>query len=191
MLENAIIYLVGPPGVGKLTVGQALAQATGCKVIHNHYWLNPIFGLIHQDGVTPLPKGIWPLVEQVRGAVLETIVSYSPPDWSFVFTHSAVANPEYHEADMVISRDIASVAAQRNARMIAVRLSCSAEQLARRVAAPERRQLMKEANVEAARSNAAWGPFDPGWSRTMAIDTSDLSAQQTAERIIEHLKTGG
>ena len=75
MLENAIIYLVGPPGVGKLTVGQALAQATGCKVIHNHYWLNPIFGLIHQDGVTPLPKGIWQLVEQVRGAVLETIVT--------------------------------------------------------------------------------------------------------------------
>ncbi|MBO0754455.1 MAG: hypothetical protein J2P54_01225 [Bradyrhizobiaceae bacterium] len=37
----------------------------------NHYWLNLIFSLVDQDGITPLPKAVWPLAGRVRDAVLE------------------------------------------------------------------------------------------------------------------------
>jgi len=30
------IYIVGPPAVGKMTVGQSLSRATGLKLFHNH-----------------------------------------------------------------------------------------------------------------------------------------------------------
>ena len=83
---NAILCLMGPSGVGKLTIGRLVAERLGCRLVDNHYWLNPIFGLIEQDGVTPLPKIVWPLVEQVRDAVFNTIATVSPPDWSFVCT---------------------------------------------------------------------------------------------------------
>jgi hypothetical protein len=31
-------------------------------------------------------------------------------------------------------------------------------------------------------------PFDPGWPRSMTIDTSDLPAQQTAEQILDRIR---
>jgi len=184
MLKNWIIYVVGPPGVGKLTTAKQLARVAGCRVIDNHYWLNPIFGLIQQDGITPLPKGIWPLTDQVRSAVLETVAVHSPPDWSFVFTHAAVADPAHHEDDLAIADDLAGIGRRRGANMLAVRLSCGAEELARRIAAPGRRELMKEANAETAHGNAARGPFDPRWPLTMTIETTNLSVEQTVERIL-------
>ncbi|HEV8389989.1 MAG TPA: AAA family ATPase [Dongiaceae bacterium] len=188
MLKNWIIYLVGPGGVGKLTVARQLARAAGCKVVDNHYWLNPIFGLLHQDGVTPLPKGIWPLADQVRSAVLETIAAYSPPDWSFVFTHSAVGIPDYYAADMIIARGLASVAERRRARKLAVRLTCAPDELMRRIATPERRDQMKGCDTEEARINASLPPFDPGWPETMTVDTTNLTAQQTTERVMARTK---
>jgi hypothetical protein len=34
--------IVGPPAVGKMTVGQALAAKTGYKMLHNHLTLEPV-----------------------------------------------------------------------------------------------------------------------------------------------------
>ena len=188
MLHGWIIYLVGQPGVGKLTVANELARIAGCKVVDNHYWLNPIFGLVHQDGVTPLPAGIWPLVEQVRHAVLETIATHSPPEWSFVFTHAASGNSEDEAADRVICQDIAETADRRGARRLAVRLTCAPEELVRRVAMPERRLRFKSCDTEEVWRNAPWQPFDPGWPRSMTIDTSSLPAQQVAEQILDRIR---
>lgn len=165
-----------------------MAQIAGCKVVDNHYWLNPIFGLIHQDGVTPLPAGIWPLTEQVRGAVLETIAAHSPPAWSFVFTHTASGNPEHEAADQVTCRNIAEIADRRGARKLAVRLTCAPEELVRRVATPERRLRLKGCDTEEVWLNARWQPFDPGWPQSITIDTSGLSARQTAERILDRIR---
>jgi hypothetical protein len=52
-MENTIFYLIGPPGVGKYTVGRIIATRSGAKLVDNHYWNNVVFGLIEQDGVTP------------------------------------------------------------------------------------------------------------------------------------------
>jgi hypothetical protein len=90
---GTIIYIVGPAGVSKYTIGRLLAERLDYRLVDNHYWLNVIFSLVEQDGITPLPKAIWPLAGQVRDAVLETIRTVSPPQWSFIFTHSAVNDP--------------------------------------------------------------------------------------------------
>ena len=178
-----MIYLVGPPGVGKYTVGSLLAEQLPAKLVDNHYWLNPIFGLIRQDGRTPLPNEVWNHAAQVRRAVLGTIATLSPSDWNFVLTHAAAGSALDHE----IASEVLETARLRKARLLVVRLACAPEELAARVVSPERRLRMKETDPEEARRNAARPLFDPGHRDTMTIDTTGLAAPDIAARIMQSL----
>jgi broad-specificity NMP kinase len=180
-MKNAVFYLIGPPGVGKYTVGKIIAERTSAKLVDNHYSINPIFGLIEQDGRTPLPAEIWPLVGRVRSAVLETIATWSPRDWNFVFTHAASDDP----SDAGTCREILSTAERRGADVIVARLHCEPEELARRVLSPERRLRMKESDPEAARANAVAPVFDPGHANVIDIDTTTKAPGEVADTVIE------
>ena len=185
MPTGTIIYIVGPPGVGKYTIGRLLAERLGCRLLDNHYWLNVIFSLVEQDGITPLPKAIWPLVGRVRDAVLETVSTISPPQWSFIFTHSALNDPD----ELAIFEDIKRVSQRRGSRMVVVRLSCrNPDELARRVAMPERRLRLKEADTVGARKHALLPTLDPGHADTISIETDGLTAEDVAQRIVNELR---
>lgn len=179
-MKNAVFYLIGPPGVGKYTVGTIIAERTAAKLVDNHYSINPIFGLIEQDGRTPLPAEVWPQVGKVRSAVLETIAAFSPREWNFVFTHAASDDP----SDAGTCREILSTAERRGASVIVARLHCAPEELARRVLAPERRARMKEMDPEAARANALAPVFDPGHPNVIDIDTTALPPDRVADAIM-------
>jgi len=180
-MKNAVFYLIGPPGVGKYTVGRIIAERTAAKLVDNHYSINPIFALIEQDGRTPLPAQVWQQVGKVRSAVLETIGTLSPRDWNFVFTHAASDDP----SDAGTCREILSAAERRGARMIVARLSCAPDELARRVLSPERRSRMKEMDPEAARTNAIAPVFDPGHANVIDIDTTTKAPGEVAHIVIE------
>jgi len=185
MLTETIIYIVGPPSVGKYTIGRLLAERLGCKLVDNHYWLNVLFSLVEQDGITPLPKAIWPLAEQVRKAVLETISAISPRRWSFIFTHSTLNDP----AELVIFEDIKAVAQRRGSRLVVVRLSCgNPDELAHRIAMPEQRTRFKGANVADARYHARLSTLDPGHPDTISVETDGLSAADVAQLIVSKLQ---
>jgi len=113
-VKNQFVYIVGPPGVGKYTVGSALVVHMSAKLVDNHYWLNPVFGLIRQDGMTPLPREVWVQVKQVRAVVLETIATLSPSEWNFVFTHAFVDRP----GDYAIAREIFAAGERRSADIL-------------------------------------------------------------------------
>ena len=185
MLTGTIIYIVGPPGVGKYTIGRLLAERLGCKLVDNHYWLNVIFSLVEQDGVTPLPQTIWPLAGQVRSAVLETISTLSPLHWSFIFTHAALDDP----SELRIFEEIKNVAQRRGSRMVIVRLSCrNSNELARRVAMPERRSRLKDADIISAWRNALLPTLDPGHENTISVETDGLTAEEVAQRIVNDIQ---
>jgi Mrp family chromosome partitioning ATPase len=87
-----LYLLAGLPGTGKYTIALALAallsdQGQVVRVVDNHYLANPIFGLIDEDGVTPLPPDVRLRVRDVREAVTQTIEQISPRDWTVIFTH--------------------------------------------------------------------------------------------------------
>lgn len=60
-MHNAIIYLLGHYGVGKLTIAREIAALTGARVFDNHLANNVVFSLIREDGSTLIPEGAWPL----------------------------------------------------------------------------------------------------------------------------------
>lgn len=187
-LANTFIYLMGVAGTGKLTVAKAIAAKTGARVVDNHLINNPIFAVIRQDGVTPLPRAVWDRVFTVRIAVLETIASLSPPEWSFVFTHEA-----YGEAYDIAVYQLAREAAQvRKAAFLPVRLVCSPDEIARRVVNPERRTLMKSANAEKSRARAAANAiYDPGTPDVLTLDNTSLSPEVAADIVVRAARTLG
>jgi len=185
-MENTVVYLIGPPGVGKYTVGRVLAARMPARLIDNHYWNNPVFDLVEPDGLAPLPDAIWERAATVRSAVLETIATLAPRERSFVFTH-AVSTDGGHPLDLVIAGQILRTAERRGARTLVARLSCSAERLAQRIAEPGRAARLKERDAGRAAAYAAQRPFETGHPWTIDIDTSESPPSDTADRIMQAL----
>ena len=183
-VNNTVIYLVGPPGVGKMTIGRILANALDARLVHNHLWLNPVFSLIEPDGKTTLPREVWPLVAQIRHAVFETATTLVPASQNLVFTHAAVTENELNET---IAQDIIRVARKREARLLVAQLTCSPEILAARVLSHERRLLLKEVDAHAARVNANFPPFDVKHPSKFHLNTTNLEAQDSAREILKWL----
>ena len=60
-----LVFLYGPPGVGKLTVGTELARLTGFRLFHNHLSVNLVSAVFERD------SEIWlQLLRQIRRDVL-------------------------------------------------------------------------------------------------------------------------
>jgi predicted kinase len=184
-MKNAIVYLVGPPGVGKYTVGKLLAERLSAKLLDNHFWSNPIFEVVEPDG-SPLPAGVWDRTNDVMSAVLETVALFGPAERNYVFTH-AVWDVGGHPIDWVIAGRILWVAERRRASLLVVRLTCGEEQLRERISTEERRARFKTTDASKARSLAALAPFPINHDRVLDLNTSGLSAADTADRIEREL----
>lgn len=187
-MNNVIVYLVGPPGVGKYTVGKLVAERLSAKLLDNHFWSNPIFEVVEPDG-RALPAGVWDRANAVMSAVLETVALYGPAGRNYVFTH-AVSDPGGHPLDWVIAGQLLWVAERRGASLLVVRLACGEEQLRERISRDERRQRFKTTDAGQAHSLASLGPFPINHEWVLDLNTSGLSAADTADRIERELKSG-
>jgi hypothetical protein len=190
--EKATVFLlIGFSGTGKLTVAKALTarlleRGQPVRLIDNHYINNPILGLLDQDGVRPLPVGTWDRVAEVREAVVRTIETLSPPDWSFIFTNDLIDGPK----ERAWVHRLVAVADTRRSRLVAVRLLCDVDELSRRVVSPERRALMKWGDAEEIRRRAATEQvLDPDLPSTLTLDITSMPPLEAADRILGHLAT--
>jgi hypothetical protein len=58
-----LVYLYGPPGIGKLTIGRELAKQTGYRLFHNHQAVDLAISIFPRE--TP---EYFDLIRDVRGA---------------------------------------------------------------------------------------------------------------------------
>jgi AAA domain len=185
-VQNVIVYLMGSPGVGKYTVGKIVAERISAKLIDNHYWNNPIFEVIEPDG-RPFPPGVWDRANDVRSAVLETVACFAPKSRSYVFTH-AISAEGGHPIDFVIAGQILHLARRREAHLLGARLTCSEEQLRRRISAEGRRERFKATDSAKAGFLASMRPFPITHDWVLDINTTDLTPDQTADAIETELR---
>jgi hypothetical protein len=189
-MTNTMIYLIGFAGVGKYTIAKAIAAMMAgrlevCKVVDNHYVLNPIFNLIAQDGITPLPAQVWDNAMQVRLAVLATIEHLSPRDWNFVFTNELTEDSD--GSNLMLYSQILKVAQARGSRFVPVRLLCDLEEHLSRVVRPERRERMKDVDPDEARDkHANHKLFMPDHANTLTLDVTGLTPQVAARTVLDH-----
>ena len=68
MSEKTLAFLVGPPAVGKMTVGAALADLTGLRLFHNHQSIEAVLP-VFDFGTPPFSR----LVNGFRRRVFEEV----------------------------------------------------------------------------------------------------------------------
>lgn len=144
MTAPIVYFLLGYPGVGKHTIGTAMVarhadQPSRLVLVDNHYVNNPIFGLLDVDGTKPIPAEAWGHARSVRDAVLATIRSLSPADWSFIFTNYLA--DQASEADAF--REISELADTRASVFLPVVLRCEEGEHLRRFTDPRRAARLK------------------------------------------------
>ncbi len=180
-------YLLGHEGVGKYTIAKELVSLTGARLVDNHAINNSIFSLIHSDGKNDLPDAVWYRVRQVFAAVFETIATLSPAEYSFIFTN---ALKEGRAKDKVAFNQIVSIAEARHSTFVVVRLSCSTEEIAKRIVNIDRKERHKSTDAKAARiRNEQEQVYIPEYPNVLNLDTTTLSAKATAKAIIDYVNT--
>lgn len=159
-----------------------MAALTGARLVDNHSIANVIFNVLDQDGIKPLPAGVWPRVSQVRAAVLDTLIHLSPPHLSFVFTNYMRGGDD---AERAAFEELAAVAEIRSSTFVPVLLSCETSVLVRRIGSPDRRARMKLLDpVLGTHFNDEVPHFTTDHPNTLRLDTSQITPDAAAAKIV-------
>ncbi|MGE3075728.1 MAG: chloramphenicol phosphotransferase [Dehalococcoidia bacterium] len=178
-----IYHLIGTPGVGKYTIGTELARLTGAKLVDNHAVANVIFNVLDQDGIKPLPDGVWTYVREVRRAVLDTMIHVSPNYLSFVFTNYIRGEDEREYAYFLENVAVAEI---RGSRFVPVLLTCETAELMNRIGTESRRRRMKLLDpIEARRLNNEVPQFATDHPNFFTVDTTHRPPAESAQLILE------
>lgn len=178
-----LVLIVGPPAVGKMTVGAALAARTGLKLFHNHRTIDlvlPFFAF----GSPPFGR----LVNEFRRRIFEEVASSDLPGliftyvWAFDQANDDAEVEAYSEIFKRLGGAVFYVELQASQ---AVRLQRNetefrlAEKPFKRDLAESRRQLiaLDDYQLDSGRR------FD-GRADYLRIDNTDLSPEDVAERIV-------
>jgi hypothetical protein len=182
-VESTVIHLIGSPAVGKYTIASRVARITGARLVDNHSIANVIFNVLDQDGVKPLPAGVWSHVSQVRAAVLDTVIHLSPPYLSFIFTNYIRGEDA---AEYAAFEELVAVAEIRGSTFVPVILSCETPELVRRIVSPDRRERMKLIDpIQGAYLNDAVPHFTTQHPNKLELDTARTTPDEAAVRIVE------
>ena len=172
-----LIFIYGPPAVGKLSVATELAKLTGFKLFHNHVSIQFVES-IFEFGARAFSR----LTNKFRLEMLEE-ASKEKIDTIFTFVYGRGTD------DPFVGNAIHRVKSH-GGRVCFVRLYCDEQALAKRVKAEERKRMGKISTKSTLHGVlkkydlASEVPFQP----SISIDTTDNSPKRVAELVAQHYR---
>jgi hypothetical protein len=179
-----ILFITGPPAVGKMTVGQVIAGRTGLRLFHNHVSVE--LALRYFDFGTP---GFHRINDAVRRRIVEEVATSDLP--GLVFT--CVRKFDVPEDDKSID-DFAEPFRSRGGRVLFLELEAAlAERLRRnegssRLAEKPSKRDVRQSRLRLLRNDERYqlssgGKFD-GRDDYLRLDNTHLTPGEVAEQVI-------
>ena len=181
-----LVFIIGPPAVGKMTVGYELAARTGLRLFHNHHTIDLVLQFF-PFGTPPFGR----LVHEFRRRIFEEVAASGLP--GLVFTYVWAFD---HPSDAASVEALAAIFKARGSRVVYVELEASQDERLRRNESefrlaqkpskrdvPVSRQRLLQHDAEYQLNSG--GRFD-GRDDWLRIDNTHLAPAEVAERIILH-----
>ena len=174
-----LVFIYGPPGVGKLSVAREVARLTGYRLFDNHVSIDCAQS-VFDFGTPPF----WNAVGKIRRAVFEEAAAGGV---SLVFTYVYS-----HPGDAPHVERFCGLFEERGGGALLVRLICAREELERRLTHPDRARAGKLASLDTLRElTERLDIFSPVPGReSLEIDNTDLPPAEVARRIVGHYRLG-
>ncbi len=171
-----LLFLSGPPAVGKLTVAQELSARTGWRLFHNHLTVDLVLSVY--DFGTP---GFIALREQIWFAVIRRAIADRLPGLIFTF------NPETSVPQRFIDDLFAEVS--RSGEVILVELTAPEHVIESRLGAASRHERRKLVDLALYRQLREAGVFSSPRlpPPRLIVDTEKHLPAATASEIIAQL----
>jgi chloramphenicol 3-O-phosphotransferase len=170
-----LVFLHGPPAVGKLTIARALAALTGFRLFHNHLTVDLVSSLF--------PFGSEPFILLREQIWLAAFGEAARNNVSLIFTF----NPERTVRERFV-RDAIDMVGSAGGQVTFIELTCAEEELERRMGDASRKEFGKLASVEQYRSLQDAGAFQfPKLPEGLLLDTTNRLPAETAKLISEHV----
>jgi hypothetical protein len=181
-----LVFIVGPPAVGKMTVGHELASRTGLRLFHNHHSIDLVLRFF-EFGTPSFRR----LVGDIRRGVFEEVAASDLPGLIFTFVW-AFDDP----LDAKALEGFAAPFRARGASVVFVELEATQSERLRRNETPFRlAEKPSKRNIPVSRQRLldddaryrlnSGGTFDDR-ADYLRIETTHLAAESVAERIIAH-----
>jgi hypothetical protein len=181
-----LLFVVGPPAVGKTTVGQAIAERTGLRLFHNH--LSIELALRYFDFGTP---GFRRIDGTIRRMVVEEVAASDLPGLVFTYVW-AFDDPGDHEAVEAYARPFR----EHGGRVLFLELEApQSERLRRNVGESRLAEKPSKRNLESSRRSLldldaryqlnSGGMFDER-EDYLRLDNAHRTPGQVADHVITH-----
>jgi hypothetical protein len=185
LLRMRLIVVFGPPAVGKMTVGRAIAERTGLRLFHNHMTIEPVLSIFAFDS-PPFAR----LVRSFRDQIFQEVADSDLPGLIFTCMWSLDDERDKRFVDGVCERF-----RSRGAAVHFVELYATLEERLRRnrteerlLAKPSKRDVeaseRRLRTNERLRLNTDGDFFYP--EDHLRIDNTALEPAEVAEEIIRH-----
>ncbi len=175
-----LVYLYGPPAVGKLTVATELEALTGMRLFHNHLTLDAVRAVFDFASA--------PFTDVIRRFRLDVFETAARNHLDLIFTNNSVWGvPNGRAMFAAFAEEAGRRVEGAGGRVVFVQLTAPTEVLEERVTAASRRERGKLVNPARLREVLALLDASPLYADDLLIDTSTRPPAAAASAIAAHL----